>query len=183
VPRKRSLYAVANERVSFDTAMAWAGAGSTGARERGMKVTCPSCGEQGALRVYPDHGWCFGEQQYFSPVGLLAEVWDMDREEAAIKALDRIGYVPASYAHLWDEAQRECEPALDDLSAALRTWCEASCPDWRARQYDDAVARALSRCLGLLPAVRTEADCRKWLTVSKTVMGRVLSRASRNSLT
>ncbi len=171
--RKKSLYAVANERISFDKAMALAG-GSPGARERGVKTTCPACGEEGALRVYPDHGWCFSEQRYFSPVSLLAGVWEMDREEAAIRVLDRVGYVPAGHARLWADAERTPKPALEDLATALRTWCEANCPGWVTRQYDDVVARALSRCLGVLPVVRTEADCRKWLAVSKTVMGRVL---------
>lgn len=174
MPRKKSLYAIANERLSFDRAMAWAGAGSAGTRERGVKTSCPSCGEEGALRVYPDHGWCFSEQEYFSPVGLLASVWDMDKESAAVKVLDRIGYVPAGYAYLWENVQRAPEPALDDLATALRLWCEANCPDWVHRQYDDAVARKLSRCLGALSVVRTEEHCRKWLAVSKTAMRRVL---------
>lgn len=176
MPRKKSLYAIANERLSFDRAMAWAGAGSAGTRERGVKTSCPSCGEEGALRVYPDHGWCFSEQEYFSPVGLLASVWDMDKESAAVKVLDRIGYVPAGYAYLWENVQRAPEPALDDLATALRLWCEANCPDWVRRQYDDAVARKLSRCLGALSVVRTEEHCRKWLAVSKTAMRRVLSQ-------
>jgi hypothetical protein len=172
----KSLYAIANERISFDRAMAWAGAASAGTRERGVKVTCPSCGEAGALRVYPDHGWCFAEQEYFSPVGLLARAWNMDEEPAAIRALGKIGYVPVGYAHLWEDARREPEPALDDLATALRLYCGRACPDWASRQYDEAVSGAMARCLGLLHAVRTEEDCRKWLAVSKTVMGRVLSQ-------
>lgn len=174
MPRKKSLYAIANERLSFDRAMAWAGAGSAGTRERGVKTSCPSCGEEGALRVYPDHGWCFSEQEFFSPVGLLASVWDMDKDSAAVKVLDRLGYVPAGYAYLWESVQRAPEPALDDLATALRLWCEANCPDWVHRQYDDAVARKLSQCLGALSAVRTEEHCRKWLAVCKTAMRRVL---------
>jgi hypothetical protein len=174
--RKRSLYALANERISFDKAMAWAGAGSSGTRERGVKVACPSCGEQGALRVYPDHGWCFSEQQYFSPVGLLAEIWDLDYEEAAVKALDKIGYVPVGYAHLWENVQRTPDPARDDLAKALHLYCARICPDWVTRQYEETVARVLSRCLGLLPAVRTAKDCRKWLAACKAVMGRALSQ-------
>jgi hypothetical protein len=176
MPRKKSLYAIANERVSFDLAMSWAGAGSPGTRDRGMKATCPSCGEGEALRVYPDHGWCFSEQRYFTPVSLLAGYWRLDNDHAAVKALDKIGYVPPGYARLWDDAERAPEPALDDLAGALRIYCARICPDWVTRQYDEAVARALSRCLGVLPAVRTEEHCRKWLTVSKTVMRRVLSQ-------
>lgn len=174
--RKRTLYAIANERISFDKAMQWAGEAGTVARERGVKVACPSCGEAAAMRVYPDHGWCFAEQRYFSPVRLLAEVWEMDEETAAKAALDKIGYAPPEYPDLWEIAARPPEPALDDLATALRLYCARTCPDWAARQYEDAVSGLMARCLGALRAVRTEEDCRKWLAVAKTAMGRVLSR-------
>ncbi len=173
---EKSLYAVANKRIPFAQAMEWAGQAGSVARDRGVKVACPVCGEAGALRVYPDHGWCFAQQQYFSPVSLLAEVWEMDNEHAAVRALGMAGYVPAGYAALWEDAQHEPDPALDDLATALRLYCRRICPDWAARQYDEGVSHALSKCLGLLSAVRTEDDCRKWLAVCKTVMGRVLSR-------
>jgi hypothetical protein len=176
VPRQRSLYAIANERVPFDTAMLWAGVGGAGTRERGIKVTCPSCDEAGAMRVYPGHGWCFPERLWLTPVGLLAAKWDMDREEAAIRALKRIGYVPPGYAELFDQVQEPPPPARDDLATALRIWCGRVCPDWQVRQYDPDVAALLARCLGLLPKVQTAEDCRKWLEVSKTVMGRLLTR-------
>jgi hypothetical protein len=174
VARGRTLYAIANERVSFDKAMQWAGQDGAVTRERGVKVTCPSCDEAGALRVYPNHGWCFAEQRYFSPVGLLAEVWEMDNETAAKAALDKIGYAPPGYPELWEAAQRPPEPALDDLATALRLYCARVCPDWATQQYDDAVADLMARCLGALRVVRTEEDCRKWLAVTKTAMGRVL---------
>jgi hypothetical protein len=173
--RQRSLVAIANAKISFPRAAQWVRVGGA-VRERGMKTACPSCGEADALRVYPDHGYCFAEQSYFSPVGLLAEVWEMDHESTAIRALDKIGYVPAGYAHLWDEAQREPVPALDELAAALRIWCERTCPDWRKRQYEEAVALRLSRCLGLLRLVRTRDDCRQWLNGCKAVMGKALSQ-------
>jgi hypothetical protein len=175
-PRKRTLYAIANERIPFDKAMQWAGQAGAVARDRGVKVTCPSCGEDGAMRVYPNHGWCFSQGAYFTPVSLLAEVWEMDRETAARVALDRIGYAPPEYPELWERAQRPLEPALDDLATALRLYCARVCPDWVTRQYEDAVSRKLAACLGALRAVHTEEDCTKWLAVAKTAMGRVLSR-------
>ena len=128
-------------------------------------------------------GNCFSERRYFSPVGLLAEVWDMEPEDAARQALDKIGYVPVSYARLWESAQREPEPAVADLADALRLWCASACPDWQARQYDEAVAGLLARCLGWLREVRTEDDCLLWLTKCKEAMGRVLSASGGNSLT
>ena len=180
--RKKSLADIANERVPFLAAAAWAGIG-TGARDRGMKVSCPSCGESGAMRVYEGHGWCFAERRYFTPVSLLAEFWDMEPDDAAREALDRIGYVPVSYARLWENAQRDPEPAVDQLAEALRVWCSSACPDWQARQYDEAVARLLGRCLWWLREVHTEEDCRLWLAKCKEAMGRVLSASGGNSLT
>lgn len=174
--RKKSLVAIANEQVSFLAAAKWAGL-DTGARDRGMVVTCPSCGGGGALRVYPGHGYCFGEGLYFSPVSLLALHWAMDREHAAITALKKIDYVPAGYAHLWDQAAKPPEPNRDALGQSLLIWCAAQCPDWATRQYDPAVARKLAACLGVLPKVHTAEQCSMWREKSKTIMGRVLPLA------
>jgi hypothetical protein len=173
--RRKTVIQVANEKVPFTTAAKWAGLGSD-TRERGMKSgsPCLSCGGQGALRVYPDHGYCFSERKWYTTVSLLAEFWQTDREHAAIRALAEIGYRLPDYTDLWALASRDPEPAREALATALRTWCEANCPDWRVRQYDPAVARRLSQCLGLLPLVRTEGDCRLWLDRCKAAMGKVL---------
>lgn len=178
--KPRPVTAVAEERVSFDLAMRWAGV-DTGTRSRGMKTACPLCGEDGAFRVYPDHGYCFAEQKYLGVVSLLAGKWELSREDAAQRALEKIGYVPADLAHLWADAERRPEVARGDLGDALRVWCEAQCADWSARQYDRPVAGALARCLGLLPRVRTAEDCEQWLTVCKQVMGRVLEYGTRQT--
>lgn len=172
--REESLAAIANRKVAFIKAVGWVGT-LTGERDRGMKVTCPVCGASGAMRVYADHGYCFAEHTKFSVVSLLAEVWDLEREDAAQKALDMIGYVPVTYAQLWEDSQREPEPAREDLATALRTWCEANCTDWKRRQYERVVSDKLSRCLGVLPRMRTPEQCERWLAVSKQVMGRALS--------
>jgi hypothetical protein len=171
--RRKTAVQVANEKVPFPVAAGWAGLGSD-SRERGMKVTCLSCGGQGALRVYPTHGYCFGERKGYSSVSLLAEFWQTDREHAAIRALAKIGYKLPDYTDLWVLASRDPEPAREALAVALQTWCEANCPDWRTRQYDPAVARKFSLCKGLLPLVRTEEDCCLWLERCKGAMGRVL---------
>lgn len=165
----RSAIALANSRVPFEKAASWAGV-DTGTRMRGMKASCPMCGADGAFRVYPDHGFCFGERLYVTVVTLLASVWNMEREDAALKALDKIGYVPVSYAHLWEHAQRQPEVARDRLAEALRTWCAANVPDWQARQFEPGVAGQLSRCLGLLPRVQSEQDCDTWLAGCKQAM-------------
>lgn len=167
----RPLAAIANERVPFSRAAQWAGLGAD-SRDRGLRARCPACGEGGAMRVYDGHAYCYAERRRFSAVTLLAEVWDMDRESAAIRALKKVGYAPPGYAHLWDQAAREPEPALDDLAAALRTWCAANCPDWATRQYDDQVSRRLAFLLGLLRLVRTEEQCTLWLEKCKKIMSR-----------
>lgn len=172
--RPESVVSIANRKVSFEKALRWADI-RTGVRDRGMKTVCPLCRESGALRVYPDHGYCFSERKYLSTVGLLAELWKLDYTHAAVKALDLIGYVPADYAHLWEDAQRDPEPAREELAAALRIWCEARCTDWGTRQYEPAVAGKLARCLGLLPKVHTEDQCLRWLEVCKVAMSRVLT--------
>jgi hypothetical protein len=173
--RVRPLAAIANEQVPFTTAAKWAGLGSD-TRDRGLKTACPSCGEAGAMRVYPGHGYCFAERRGFSSVSLLAEVWEMSREAAAVAALEKIGYRPPGYEDLWEGVQREPEVAREALATALRTWCAANCPDWTRVQYDGDVARVLPACLARLPLVRTEADCTLWLEKCKQVMGRVFPR-------
>jgi hypothetical protein len=175
-PRRPTLTEIANDRISFHQALAWAGI-HTGMRERGMKVDCPVCGGDNSLRVWPDHGWCFSCRKYLSAVTLLAQKWDMRNPDAAFLALDKIGYVPPGYEELWEEARRGPEPARETLGEALRIWCEANCPGWSARQFEPALAVPLSRCLGLLPSVRTEEECDEWLRRCKRVMGKALELA------
>lgn len=177
---KRSLTAVANARVPFPLAASWAGVIS-GEHGDGVKVRCPfgavehsDGGKEPALRVYHDHGWCFAENRYFSTVSLLAEVWQVSREDAAVEALARIGYKPADYAHLWEQAAREPEPDRGALARALTDWCFTECPDWAQRRVMPEVAWALGRCLGLLPGVHSADDCLTWLAGSQYVMARVL---------
>jgi hypothetical protein len=174
----KGIIALANEKVPFAQAAAWAGIAVIGETERGLKVYCPfgsvehpDGGLEPAMRVYPDHAWCFAESRYFSVVSLLAEVWQVTREEAAAEAMSRSGYKPADYAERFTAAgNREQEPDRDALAAALVTWCEAHVPSWKTAQYEMPVARALSRCLGLLPLVRDSADCETWLTAAKQAM-------------
>lgn len=171
--RQESVLAAANRMIPFTTAASWAGLDGY-SRDRGVKADCPSCGGSGRMRIYPDHGWCFSERKWFTAVALLARAWRMSKEDAAMTALLRAGYVPPGHAERF-RAQRENlpEPALDQLATGLRTWCEANCADWGTRQYQPDVAGLLSRCLGLLPLVRTEEDCGKWLARCKEAMGRV----------
>jgi hypothetical protein len=169
-----SPVAEANRRIPFDTAMGWA-ARAAGTRARGVKASCPLCGSDGGIRAYPDHGYCFSERRRISVVTLLAEVWEMEREDAALRALDMYGYVPVTMAHLWEHAQRQPEVARAELAEALAVWCEANIPGWKTRQYEPVVSRKRSDCLALLPLVATEEGCRKWLAACKEAMRRVCS--------
>jgi predicted RNA-binding Zn-ribbon protein involved in translation (DUF1610 family) len=170
--RPPTLTDIANERVPFSLAASWLGIET---RERGVKADCPLCGSAKAMRMYEDHGWCNSCRTYLSAVGLLAESWKLDRDDAAYRALDRIGYRPMEFGHLWEEASAEPEPAREELADALRVWCGANCPDWDSLQFDPEVAGMLARLLGILPKVRTRQQCAKWLAAGKTAMGRVLS--------
>lgn len=171
--REPSVTAVANREVPFALALQWTRL-TDGMRERGVKVTCPSCGEPDALRLYYDHGWCFAEGRRFSAVLLLAAAWDMDPATAAATALEKVGYQPPDYAALLLAAQRPLPAATDDLAEALRIWCRSACPDWETRQYDPAVSGLLARCLGLLSGVHSDEACTRWLAGSKRAMARVL---------
>lgn len=166
-PRK-PLARIANEQVPFAVAASWAGLKPVA--ERGTRDLCPACAHDASFRGYTDHGFCHHCRAYFSAVTLLAAVWDMDREDAARRALDEIGYVPLDWAGEWEHAQRE--PELDRPSAAraLRTWCAANIPGWADRQLDEEPARALALCLGLLPRARTASDCEEWLERCTQVM-------------
>ena len=175
--KKRSLAAAANEVVPFPLAASWAGVDSGGR----SKCYCPfpqehdDGGAEPSLRVYRDHGYCFAEQRYLTVTSLLAAAWEVDPEDAAAKALQRYGWKPADYAHLWEEVSRVPEPDREALAKALVTWCRATCPDWDERQYGDAVSDRLARCLGLLHLVQTGQDCTTWLQACKTALRPYLS--------
>lgn len=179
--RQQGLVAVANRKVGFATALGWAQGGAKDARvhharERGSRAHCPfdelheDLGAEAALRVYPDHGYCFAESRYLSPVAMLAEVWQLTPEDAARKALELAGWKPASLAHLWEQVSREPEPDRDALSRALTYWCEEKAPDWRQRKYSERTSAMLACCLGLLPQVCTREECEVWLAGCKKVM-------------
>ena len=102
------------------------------------------------------------------------DLGELDDEDVARLALARIGFVPLDWAAEWDRAERPPELDVPALGDALRTWCAAEIPDWGRRQLDPGPARLLSRCLGLLPLVRTPEDCEAWLAKCKQVMGRAL---------
>lgn len=175
--RQESLARVADRTVPFPVAARWAGVDAGGRN----KAHCPfpfehdDGGREQAFRVYDDHGYCFAEQKYFTVTTLLATVWEVSREDAAVRALRDFGWRPAGYAHLWAEAGREPEPDREALREALAVWCAGHCPDWGTRQMESRTALRLSRCYGLLRLVRTPEECAKWLEACKRAMAPYLS--------
>jgi len=172
MPPRKSLARIANEQVRFAVAARWAGL--VAVSDRGSRDTCPRCAHEASFRGYTDHGFCHHCRTRFSAVRLLATVWEMEPEDAARTALERIGYVPLDYAGAWAHAQRDPDPDRPSLARALRTWCTGSIPGWAELQYEKRPAALLAHCLGLLPLVRTSADCEEWMSRCQQVMWKAL---------
>lgn len=181
---------LANRRIPFATACRWAGVEvPSDVPEHGLKVYCPfgefahdDGGSEPALRIYPDHGWCFAEGEYFSPVRMCALTWDCTAEEAARQMLELAGIADPDYREQWKRLVDWSQPPdLDGLASALRVFCARTEPQWRVRQYDKPVAEKLAACLGLLSRVRTDADCRTWLAGCKKAMAKVLEEGEQNA--
>jgi len=181
-----SAIPVAN-KIPFATACRYAGMEDVPVpKATGSRAFCPfgelshpDEGKERALRVYHDHGYCFAESLYLSPVRIFALMHDLDEETAATELLVLDGHQPVSYDQLWDNVVSWTpSPDLGDLASALRTWLSRTYPDWNNIQYDPFVADALARCLGLISHVRTEHDAGSWLQMSKTVMSQYLRRTA-----
>ena len=186
----QSPVALANRLVPFATACRWAGIDVPGGvPEHGIKVYCPfgeyshsDGGAEMAFRVFPDHGWCYAEAMYFSPVKICAVTWDCTDTEAARQMLELAGYADPDYREQWKRLTDWSQPPdVDALASALRAWCSGNDPQWRVRQYDSGVAAKLAACLGLLSRVRTEEDCRAWLAGCKKAMAQVLDEGERDA--
>jgi len=171
MPPAQSIARLANEKVPFTLAASWAEIGPPS--ERGTKNDCLECGEYASMRVYYGHAWCFACRTRFSAVRVLATVWDVDPETAAIRALKKAGYISEGYEQLWDAADHPKAPDLPALNRALVTWCASSIPGWSGQlEYERGPADMLSECLRLLPLVRTEEECTEWMSGCQQVMAR-----------
>lgn len=185
-----SPVAAANRVIPFPLACRWAGLDVPGdVPEHGLKLHCPfgeyahdDGGAEPAFRIYPDHGWCFAEQERFTPVKLCAAVWDCTLEEAARQMLTQAGVADPDYREQWKRLTDWSQPPdMDSLAAALRSWCAGNYPRWAVRQYDSDIAATLAACLGLMSRVRTAQDCRTWLAGCKKVMASVLDKGERDA--
>jgi hypothetical protein len=176
---------LANQIVSFPHAAYLAGLQDVPEpRVSGSRAFCPfgefshpDGGREKALRVYHDHGFCFAEWLYLSPVRIYALMHDLGEEAAAGQLLAAAGYSPGSWEERWDELVAvTITPDWAALAQALRVWLETQFSSWGNLQYDPFVSSVLARCLGLLAKVQTEADCETWLSQSKRVMGQTVRR-------
>lgn len=181
--RGSELVSLANRIVPFPLACREIGMDNVPEpRQSGSRAYCPfgefshpDGGRDQALRVYYDHGFCFAEWLYLTPVRILVLAQDLAEEEAARHLLDRIGYHPASWQERWEELLEErLEPDYSALARALRSRMEVRYPDWGNRQLDSNVSTKLASCLGLLTRVHSEADCKLWLEWSSEVMAQAL---------
>lgn len=178
------LIEVANQVVDFPAACRHAGIDVPEARDHGTRAWCPfgefshpDGGQEKAMRVWRDHGFCFAEWRYFTPVSMFAEFGGILQEDAARQLLDLAGYRPASWQQRWHQLLHPvAEVDKTSLVASLQIWLTSRYPGWEQRQYDAAVASALAKCLGLLSLVTTGPDCRQWLSGSQQVMAQVLER-------
>lgn len=176
----RELVRLANRSVPMATAARLAGLSMPDVyRDSGSKVFCPwgefshpDGGAEPAFRVYYKDAWCFACQRFFTPVSLTAEVWDVTREQAAVRLLDAIGHKPADYAHHWQQAAALPELDKQAVAQALRNYCSAVAPP--GVMLAPRVAEYLARCLGFLTQVNNEDQARQWLADAKKVMGLAL---------
>lgn len=184
--KTRSPISIANEKVDIRTVCELIGMFVPEIPDgKSVKLHCPfgsvyhrDQGVETAFRVYPSTNscFCFACNEYFSPVGLAAKAWDLTFDAAADRLLEEIGYKPPSAEEAWNRLTNKQEATVDPtmLSVALKTYCARIDRDWEDIQYIPDVSSVLSRCLNLLPIVKSEAEARQWLEVSKKVMKQAL---------
>jgi hypothetical protein len=188
--QKTSWITIANEQIKIADVLTNLGihvqvAGSNGTSK---KLHCPfgevyhsDSGYEKTMRVFQktNSAYCFRCNQSYDPVSLAAVVWDVSRQNAALRLLEASDFKPKSLEERWSDAVRVPTIAVDLLSLAdaLKVYCSGISPDWNVRQLDDQVGSKLNACLALLSAVKTDTDAVKWLEVCKQVMSKVLERS------
>jgi hypothetical protein len=182
LPSSQEIVELANREARMRAACRITGVKAPSGRDSGSRAYCPwgefshpDGGRDPAMRVWPDHAFCFACWEYFTPVRLVARVLEVSDEAAALRLLEEVGYKPASYADHWQRASAPPEPDRAALAQALRNACEATAgPSWRQAQSDPRVGWFLSQCLAYLVQVTTDEDARTWLALAAEVMAKVL---------
>lgn len=178
---------IANSRMTISQACALAGADFGGFEQGSMKTYCPfghivhiDGGTSKTFRVYPEDNtaFCFAGCGFFTPVRLVARFHDLSDADAADMILEQTNYVPPDYVSQWEAQQKPLAVDTDSLSEALQIYCQRIEPLWEVRQFDEDVAHALSRVLGLLVKVRTSEQATQWLSTAKQFMKRQIGDSS-----
>lgn len=185
--KPKSLIAEANERVSITLACRLVGIEIEAGRTEGStKTYCPfgqfyhsDGGKEPALRIYPqtNSAYCFSCKKFFSPTTIVSDAFGISKKQAAVELLDRVGYKPLSALELWEGVQeRPPKPDTSMLSMALKVYCFRICSDWNKLQFESEIAGILDKCLMLLDNVETAEDAELWLSNSKKVMTKLLTK-------
>ncbi len=179
MPTPGSLIWTANEKIPIALACSWAGM-DVSEGEGNRKLRCPfgeyahsDSGSAASFRIYEDtnHAFCFACARYWSPVSLMAEVWDCARAEAADRMCKMAGITPPDWKQRWDELHQPMPPDTASLGEALKRWCaRVHGPGWETEQFESGLADPLAACLGVLSLVTTDEQAAMWLDSSKLIM-------------
>jgi hypothetical protein len=179
VPPVPSLIKLANERISIAQACVWAGM-DVSEGDGNRKIRCPfgvyahsDGGVAASFRVYEDsnHAYCFAESRSWTPVSLMAEVWDCARAEAADRMCAMAGVTPPDWRERWAELQHPAPPDTASLAEALKRWCARTYgAGWETGQFELVLAEPLASCIGVLSLVTTDEQAAAWLYNCKLVM-------------
>lgn len=174
-----SLIGRANEQISIAQACRWADMDVSDG-EGNRKLRCPfgryahsDGGAQASLRLYEDtnHVYCFACAKWWSPVSLMAEVWDCTRAEAAERMCKMAGITPPDWRERWEQLQHPIPPDTALLAEALKQWCARIYGSgWEMAWSEPQVADPLAACIGVLSLVTTDEEAGTWLDSSKLVM-------------
>jgi hypothetical protein len=174
-----SLIWLANEKIPIAQACQWAGM-DVDEGEGTRKIRCPfgdyahsDSGAASSFRVYEDtnHAFCFACAKYWTPVSLMADVWDCSRAEAAGRMCEMAGITPPDWRERWEELHHPVPPDTASLAEALKTWCgRVYGPGWETGQLEPRVADPLAALISVLPLVTTDDEASTWLDSSKLVM-------------
>jgi hypothetical protein len=181
------LVTLANEKISIATACGWAGM-PVSEGDGSRKIRCPfgdvvhsDGGVEASFRMYEGENgaFCFACSRHWTPVSLMAEVWDCGRREAAERMCQMAGITPPDWRERWEELQQPVPPDIASLAELLKAWCRrVRGPAWETEQFESRMAGPLASCLSVLSLVRTDEDAEAWFDGCKQVMLSLLHERS-----
>lgn len=145
--------------------------------EAGKRTTCPICLEPDprVMVVHDHYVYCFGCCTGYGPVRFHAIMHDLRPGKAARELMRLTGRNPSVDRLLQRPGPRRLDTGR--LSTSMRAWCAGKfIDDWVVAQYEPDVAGPLSRLLGLLEQVTTEAELHEWWDKGKRIMTAAVAR-------